>query len=283
MTSQNVEAMRKSQNPEIRRLLGQRGRLWRGARPDAGLGGADRQGGRQLRRNFRAQSRTRIGPENSARPQCPVARRRAALRPAGAMRRTLGVRRIAIQAGLLLALGALFAFAFPTRAKISRARGIPTSFAFLHDVAGFSLNQSLISFSPLSSYGRALLVGLLNTLAGFGPGGDFRHHHRFRRRFRAAVAQSGAGAAGGGSMSRPCATCRCCCKCCSAMSLCSRRCRGRRILIILPALSSTIAGCSRPRSPSRIFGRRSTGRFSIRRSTASMSTAAGACRPRFAR
>ena len=50
------------------------------------------------------------------------------------------------------------------RAPTSIARGIPTSFGFLNQVAGFSLNQSVIPFTPLSSYGRALLVGLLNTL-----------------------------------------------------------------------------------------------------------------------
>jgi general L-amino acid transport system permease protein len=74
------------------------------------------------------------------------------------------VRRIAIQAGLLLALGVLFALAYLNARNNLHALGIPTSFGFLHEVAGFSINQSLISFSPLSTYGRALLVGLLNTV-----------------------------------------------------------------------------------------------------------------------
>ena len=76
---------------------------------------------------------------------------------------------------LLLAVGALFALAFANARANLLARGIPTSFAFLNQVAGFSLNQSVIPFSPLSSYGRALLVGLLNTLAGFGARGGVRH------------------------------------------------------------------------------------------------------------
>ncbi|WP_298356267.1 ABC transporter permease subunit [Rhodoblastus sp.] len=74
------------------------------------------------------------------------------------------MRRLAIQAGLALALGLLLGVAYLNARKNLHALGIPTSFAFLRDVAGFSINQSLISFSPLSTYGRALLVGLLNTL-----------------------------------------------------------------------------------------------------------------------
>ncbi|MGO9674897.1 MAG: amino acid ABC transporter permease [Methylocella sp.] len=44
-----------------------------------------------------------------------------------------------------------------------RARGIPTDFSFLGNVAGFDINQSLIPYSAASTYGRAFLVGLLNT------------------------------------------------------------------------------------------------------------------------
>ncbi len=70
----------------------------------------------------------------------------------------------AVQALLLAAVAAVFFAAFANaRANLS-ARGIPTSFDFLDHVAGFGLNQSLIAYSPLSSYARALLVGLLNTM-----------------------------------------------------------------------------------------------------------------------
>jgi general L-amino acid transport system permease protein len=68
------------------------------------------------------------------------------------------------QALLLAAVGGLLIAAFANAAANLAARGIPTSFAFLDHVAGFGLNQSLIPYSPLSSYARALLVGLLNTL-----------------------------------------------------------------------------------------------------------------------
>ncbi len=43
-------------------------------------------------------------------------------------------------------------------------QNIASGFGFLNDHAGFSISQSLIAYSEESSYGRALLVGLLNTL-----------------------------------------------------------------------------------------------------------------------
>ncbi len=44
------------------------------------------------------------------------------------------------------------------------ARGIPTDLAFWNMPAGFDINQSFVSYSALSTYGRAFLVGLFNTL-----------------------------------------------------------------------------------------------------------------------
>lgn len=43
-------------------------------------------------------------------------------------------------------------------------RSIRTGFGFLDQEAGFAIGESLISFKPSDTYGRALLVGLLNTL-----------------------------------------------------------------------------------------------------------------------
>ena len=73
-------------------------------------------------------------------------------------------RRIALQALLLLLVAALFGAAAVNAAKNLEARHIPTSFAFLWQTAGFGVNQSVIPYSPLDTYGRALLVGVLNTL-----------------------------------------------------------------------------------------------------------------------
>ncbi|HRY25455.1 MAG: amino acid ABC transporter permease [Geminicoccaceae bacterium] len=43
-------------------------------------------------------------------------------------------------------------------------RSIRTGFSFLDQEAGFAIGESLIAFAPTDTYGRALLVGLLNTL-----------------------------------------------------------------------------------------------------------------------
>ena len=46
----------------------------------------------------------------------------------------------------------------------------PRASSFLWSTAGFGVNQALISYSEASSYGRALLVGFLNTLLVAGVG-----------------------------------------------------------------------------------------------------------------
>lgn len=71
---------------------------------------------------------------------------------------------IVAQVVVLAIVVALVGFCLANAQKNLAARGIPTSFAFLNQPAGFGINQSLIPYGPLSSYGRALLVGLLNTL-----------------------------------------------------------------------------------------------------------------------
>lgn len=45
-----------------------------------------------------------------------------------------------------------------------RAQGIATGFGFLEQPAGFDISQTLISYPPNATYGRVLLVGLLNTI-----------------------------------------------------------------------------------------------------------------------
>ena len=45
-----------------------------------------------------------------------------------------------------------------------KARGIPLGFEFWNAVAGFDINQTLIPYTQLSTYGQAFWVGLLNTL-----------------------------------------------------------------------------------------------------------------------
>lgn len=59
---------------------------------------------------------------------------------------------------------ALWFFASTARANLERQH-IATGFAFLDHTAGFGVIQSLIPYTEESSYGRAFLVGLLNTLS----------------------------------------------------------------------------------------------------------------------
>lgn len=63
--------------------------------------------------------------------------------------------------GAVVLLGA--AAAAEATAKM-QARGIPLGFDFWHEVAGFEINQALIPYSSLSTYGQAFFVGVANTL-----------------------------------------------------------------------------------------------------------------------
>ena len=82
VTKANVDEQMKSDNPEIKRLLGTEGKHRRGARPDQGLGLSDHQARRQLRRGLRAQCRPGLAAEDHARPQRAVDQGRPAVRAA---------------------------------------------------------------------------------------------------------------------------------------------------------------------------------------------------------
>jgi general L-amino acid transport system permease protein len=69
------------------------------------------------------------------------------------------MRDIAFQAALIAAVGAVLAL------MVMNARqAAAPSLAFLNDTAGFGVIQSLIPYDETSTYGRVLVVGLLNTL-----------------------------------------------------------------------------------------------------------------------
>ncbi len=68
------------------------------------------------------------------------------------------------QAALIMIVGFLGYEAVINAATNMRARGIPTDFSFWDRVASFDINLTLVSYSATSTYGRAFLVGLLNTL-----------------------------------------------------------------------------------------------------------------------
>jgi general L-amino acid transport system permease protein len=67
------------------------------------------------------------------------------------------------QAALFAILAALLALAWRNAVANMAARGIPVGFGFWNQTAGFDINQSLIPYTALSTYGRAFWVGLLNT------------------------------------------------------------------------------------------------------------------------
>jgi len=48
--------------------------------------------------------------------------------------------------------------------EISQQRGMPLTYGFLDDPAGFPITESYIPYDPTMSFGRAFMVGLVNTL-----------------------------------------------------------------------------------------------------------------------
>jgi general L-amino acid transport system permease protein len=48
--------------------------------------------------------------------------------------------------------------------EITQQRGMPLTFRFLDEAAGFPISESFIPYEPTMSFGRAVLVGLINTL-----------------------------------------------------------------------------------------------------------------------
>ena len=85
ITQKNVDEMVKSENPDIKRLLGTDGKYGEGIGLTPGLGGAHHQGDRQLRRDLRPQCRPRHPARHRARPQQPLDQGWHPVRPAGAL------------------------------------------------------------------------------------------------------------------------------------------------------------------------------------------------------
>src|SRR5690554_139176 len=68
------------------------------------------------------------------------------------------------QALLLTGVFIFFGYIFNNTVVNLESRGISTGFGFLDQEAGFGIIQSLIDYTPASSYGRTFFVGLFNTL-----------------------------------------------------------------------------------------------------------------------
>jgi general L-amino acid transport system permease protein len=74
------------------------------------------------------------------------------------------VRSLAFQAALLAVVAFLIYYALSNMAENLAKQNIAQGFGFWNVVAGFDINQTLISYSATSTYGRAFWVGLVNTL-----------------------------------------------------------------------------------------------------------------------
>ncbi len=65
---------------------------------------------------------------------------------------------------LVIVFGLLYFFYSNMMRQLRETLGIPISFDFLRQTAGFDIGESLIEYSRSDTYARAFLVGLLNTL-----------------------------------------------------------------------------------------------------------------------
>jgi general L-amino acid transport system permease protein len=74
------------------------------------------------------------------------------------------VRGIFYQVLLVLIIGFIIYEATTNAIESLRAAKIASGFGFMNNTAGFDVNQTLVSYSATSTYGRAFIVGLLNTL-----------------------------------------------------------------------------------------------------------------------
>jgi general L-amino acid transport system permease protein len=75
-----------------------------------------------------------------------------------------GRRALPIQLLIYLAVAAIAVAAALYAIEVLRTRGIQAGFGFLKNTAGFEIGFKLIPFDSTSSYGRAFVVALLNTL-----------------------------------------------------------------------------------------------------------------------
>jgi len=75
-----------------------------------------------------------------------------------------GTRSVIYQIIALLAVGGAVWFLVHNTLSNLSSRNISTGFDFLSKEAGFAIGETPIAYSPASTYGRAITVGLLNTL-----------------------------------------------------------------------------------------------------------------------
>ena len=163
----------------------------------------------------------------------------------GAFLRNRKVRAIAFQVALVLGVAALLAWLAENTITNLRRANIVSGFDFLGARSGFEIAQTLVAYSADSTYGRALLVGLLNTLLVAALGIVFATVIGFARRRGAALAELADREDRRGSMSRRCATSRSSCSSSSGTGPYSRCCPDHGRATRSPsAPTSTIAAWS---------------------------------------
>ncbi len=74
------------------------------------------------------------------------------------------VLRVLGQIIFLIAVVSFLAYLYNNMIAALAAQGMTPSFAFLNNTAGFDIGESLIDYVRSDTYGRALLVGILNTV-----------------------------------------------------------------------------------------------------------------------
>jgi general L-amino acid transport system permease protein len=91
-------------------------------------------------------------------------RQEAGAPPRAPILRDPRVRSLIYQAITLVLVVAFIGFIVRNTIINLQTRGIASGFGFLDRIAGFDIGFSIITYSATSTYGRAFLVGLLNTL-----------------------------------------------------------------------------------------------------------------------
>ena len=91
-------------------------------------------------------------------------RRTSAAAGSGNLLTSARMRAVLFQLIAMAAVIAVVGFAFSNAMENLERRGIASGFGFLDSTAGFGIIMSLVEYSETSSFGRAFVVGLLNTL-----------------------------------------------------------------------------------------------------------------------
>ena len=130
------------------------------------------------------------------------------------------VRQVIYQAVLVVLLVAFFYTLVHNTAANLRKQNIASGFDFVDRTAGFDVSQSLIAFDSSMTYGRAFLVGLLNTLLVAGLGIVVATYLGFVYRHRATLQQLADRPPRHGLRRSHSQRSRCCCSCSSGISPC---------------------------------------------------------------